>query len=162
MAKFDFKLEGVLRQRKHVEQEKQRVVAEKQKVLVEIQNQLRQLQEALQSTNEDVRKNHLVGRLNMDFIAAHRRFLAGMQRQGVQVMQRLALAQRALDEARLELAEAARGRKAIEKLREKQLERWRADQSRRELAEMDEIGMQLAYRRLAEGSADADEILPTP
>ena len=156
MAKFVFKLEGVLRQRKHVEQEKQRVLAMKQRSFGELQGTLRRLQETVQATNDEVRNNHLVGRLNMDFIAAHRRFLTGMQRQAMAVIQKMALAQRAVDEARAELAEAARRRKVIEKLRERQFQRWRAELDRREQAEMDEIGMQLAYRNLAEDGSLAE------
>ena len=150
MAKFDFKLEGVLRQRKYVEQEKQRELAIRQSQFVELQGALSQLQNMVQQSNEDVRRNHLVGKLNMEFLAAHRRFLTGMQRQALGLMQRLALAQRAVDEARSELAEAAKQRKAIEKLREKQFARWREELAKREVAEMDEIGMQLAYQNLAE------------
>jgi len=161
MPKFVFNLEGVQRQRKQIEQDKQRILAEKQKALVEIQNQLRRLQETLDATNSDVRQNHLVGRLNMEFIAAHRRFLAGMQRQGLAIVQRLTLAQRAVDAARLELAEAAKRRKAIDKLREKQFERWKLEQSRKEQAELDEIGMQLAYQHLTE-VADAESASRDP
>jgi flagellar FliJ protein len=150
MPKFQFNLEGVLRQRKHIEQEKQRVLAEKQTQLVEIQNALRQLEETVRSTNDDVRQNRLVGRLDMNFIAAHRRFLNGMQRQGLELAQRIVLAQRAVDEARAQLAEAAKQRKIIEKLREKQFMRWRENLARREQAEMDEIGMQLAYQNLGD------------
>lgn len=153
MARFVFSLEGVLRQRKHIEQDKQRNLALKQTALVELQESLRRMQETLQASNDDVRQNRLVGRLDMNFISTHRRFLAGMQRQGLQLAQKTALAQRAVDEARAELVEAAKGRKAIEKLREKQLERWKAEQSKKQLAELDEIGTQLAYRNLSEGAA---------
>ena len=154
MAKFVFKLEGVLRQRKHVEQQRQRELAIKQQALVQLQGELQQLQDKVQSANTDVRQNRLVGPLDMQFLAAHRRFLAGMQRQAVGVVQRIALARRGVDDARAVLAEAARQRKVIEKLREKQFERWRAEQNQRELAQLDEIGMQLAYQNLTEESAD--------
>ena len=156
MAKFVFKLEGVLRQRKHVEQQKQRELGLKQRQLVEVQSQLQRLQETVQQANGDVRTNRLVGRLDMQYLAAHRRFLAGMQRQAVATVQKIALAQRAVDEARAAVAEAARQRKVIEKLREKQFERWRAEMNRRELAQLDEIGMQLAYQNLSDGSPDPD------
>jgi flagellar FliJ protein len=151
MAKFVFSLEGVLRQRQQIEDEKQRNLALKQTQLVELQNLLRQMQLEIETANNDVRANRLIGMLNMQFLAAHRRFLAGMQRQAISAMQKLSLAQRAVDEARAELAEAAKGRKAIEKLREKAFERWRAEQDRRELAAADEAGMQLAYEHLAQG-----------
>jgi flagellar protein FliJ len=152
MARFVFKLEGMLRQREHAEQQAQRELAVKQRALVELQGHLQQLQEAVQTANTDVRQNRLVGRLDMSFLAAHRRFLTGMQRQAMGLVQRMTIAQRSVDDARAALAEAAKQRKVIEKLREKQLERWRAEQSRRELAELDEIGMQLAYQNLTDGS----------
>lgn len=154
MAKFVFKLEGVLRQRKQIEQEQQRQLALKLKAMVELQQELQQLQSSLETANQDMRQNRLVGRLDMGFLAAHRRFLTGMQRQAIGIVQKLALAQRAVDEARAELAEAAKGRKIIEKLRERQLERWRAEQAAKEQAEMNEIGMQLAYQNLT-GDRDA-------
>lgn len=150
MARFIFNLEGVLRQRKHLEQEKQRVMAEKLKVVTELQIALRKLQETMQTSNEDVRQNRLVGRLDMSFITAHRRFVASIMRQSQGMVQKIALAQRAADVARAELVEAARGRKAIEKLKEKQFQRWREKQARLEAAQMDEIGMQLAYENLSD------------
>jgi flagellar export protein FliJ len=52
-----------------------------------------------------------------------------------------------LDDARRALAEAAKQRKIIEKLRERQFERWREDQARRETAWLDEAGTQLAAGR---------------
>lgn len=155
MARFVFNLDGVLRQRKRIEQEKQRAMAEKQAVLVELQNALRQMQETVESSNADIRQNRLVGRLDMAFITAHRRFLASMQRQSLSLAQKIALAQRAVEDARAELIEAAKQRKAIEKLREKQFERWRAERARREQAQLDEIGMQLAYHELSEGTERA-------
>ena len=154
MARFVFKLEGVLRQRKQVEQEKQRDLAERQRHLVSIQDALQELQGTVASSNADMRDNRLVGTLNMSFIAAHRRFLAGMQKRSTELMQRIVLATRAVDEARNLLAEAAKQRKAIEKLREKQLERWKEDQAKREAALLDEAGMQLAFENLTELGSD--------
>lgn len=150
MARFVFKLEGVLRQRELMEQAKQRELALKQRQYVELEGALQQLQSAVQMANQDVRENRLVGRLDMSFLAAHRRFLSGMQRRAVELVQRLALAQRGVADARAELAEAAKQRKVMEKLREKQFARWRAEQERRELAQLDEVGMQLAYQNLSE------------
>jgi flagellar export protein FliJ len=57
-----------------------------------------------------------------------------------------------LSAARLQLLTAARERKVIEKLRDRQFARWRAEQDRKEAAVMDEIGTQLAMRRILEGS----------
>jgi flagellar FliJ protein len=150
MPRFVFKLEAVRRQRKHVEQQKQRELAIKQSQLVELQTALQRLHRTVSDNNEDVRRNRLIGKLDMTFLAAHRRFLAGMQRQAIEMVQRIALARRGVDDARAALAEAAKQRKAIDKLRERQYERWRAEADRRESAQLDEIGMQLAYHELME------------
>ena len=150
MAKFIFKLEGLLRQRKHIEQEKQRVLAQKLSHVAELDEALRKIQQTVQASNEEMRGNRLVGQLDMAFITAHRRFMGAMQRQVLALAQRITLAQRAMNEARAELIEAARRRKVIEKLREQQFLRWRENLSRTELAEQDEIGMQLAYQNLTD------------
>ena len=155
MARFVFKLAGVLKQRLHVERQRQRDLAERQAHLASLQQQLKQLNERVQATNDDVRNNHLTGSLDMSFLAAHRRFLATMQRGAVEIVQRMAVAQRQVDEALAALAEAAKQRKAIEKLREKQFERWRAEQDRKEVAELDEVAMQISYHDMTHDAEGA-------
>jgi len=150
MPKFVFQLDGVLRQRKFVEQQKQREHAERQAVLVKMEGELRGLNEQVQLTNDQVRQNHLTGTLDMNFLAAHRRFLIAMQRQALALVQKMAQQKQKVEEARIELAEAAKQRKVIEKLREKHFERWRAALKHRELTEQDEIGMQLSYWNMTE------------
>jgi flagellar FliJ protein len=145
VAKFVFKLASVLKQRLHVERQRQRDLAERQAHLSSLQLQLKQLNERVSATNEDVRNNHLTGKLDMGFLAAHRRFVAAMQRGALEIVQRMAVAQKQVDEALAALAEAAKQRKAIEKLRERQFERWRAEQDRKEVAELDEVAMQMSY-----------------
>jgi len=153
MARFVFSLEAVLRQRKHVEEERQRAFAVVQAQMSTMQNELKAMGSEMQRALEDLRQNHLTGKIDLAFLAAHRRFTAAMQRKAVTLTQRIALFQRQVDEARAALAEAAKNRKAIEKLREKQFEQWRADLHRKELAELDEIGMQLAYRSTGSDAA---------
>jgi flagellar export protein FliJ len=92
----------------------------------------------------------------MNFLAAHRRYLIAMQRQALSVVQKMAQQQHRVEESRKELAEAAKQRKVIEKLREKHFERWRAALKHRELTEQDEIGMQLSYWNIADGESAAE------
>jgi flagellar FliJ protein len=164
MAKFVFNLEALLRQREHAEQQCQRVLAQKQRALAECDAELSRLNETVRKTNDDVRQHHLTGVLDMSFLAAHRRFMFAMQRQALSIAQRIAAAQKSVDEARHALAEAAKQRKVMEKLRERQLERWRAEQSRKDAAEQDEIGMQLSYDNLREAMLDevTEEPEPSP
>lgn len=158
MARFVFKLAGVLKQRVHEERQRQRELAERQAHLASLQQRLRELNDRVQQTNDDVRNNHLTGPLDMSFLAAHRRFLAAMQRGAVETVQRMAVAQRLVEEALASLAEASKQRKIIEKLREKQFERWKAEQDRKEVAELDEVAMQISFhdparREMTEGEA---------
>jgi flagellar FliJ protein len=156
MPNFVFKLEGVLRQRTHLERQKQRELALRMQALTEAQQELERMRDAVAKSNDEVRQNHLVGSLDMSFLAGHRRFLLSMQRQAIAIAQKIAAAQQQVDEARKAVAEAAMQRKIIEKLREKHFDRWRAEIARKEMAEQDEIGMQMAYRNLVESEANAE------
>ncbi|MCC6424115.1 MAG: flagellar export protein FliJ [Phycisphaerales bacterium] len=145
MPKFNFQLEGVLKHRKHIEQLRQRTLAEAQSAMTQLQAQLRQLDESVRRAGSDLRQNHLTGRLDLDYLAAHRRFTLASQRQALALAQKMALVQRQVLEAQSALAHAAKQRKVIEKLRERHHERWSTALGRRELTEQDEIAMQLSY-----------------
>lgn len=144
MAKFAFSLEAVLKQRRWEEQQRQRDFWQRQAQLTELQHRLKRNGEQVQTANDEMRTNRLTGELDLSFLAAHRRFLAAMQRAAIELVQRMAIAARQVEEARTALAEAAKRRKAIEKLRERHLAQWRAQQKRREVIELDEIGMQMS------------------
>lgn len=146
MPKFIFQLEGVLRHRRYVERQRQRDLAAVQAVVAELEIQLRRLDDSVRSVTEDMKKNHLVGRLDLNLLGAHRRYSIAMQRRAVALAQKIAAAQLQAQEAQKRLAEAAKQRKIFEKLREKRREQWIADANRRELMELDETAMRLSYR----------------
>lgn len=145
MARFVFQLEGVLRQRKLVEQDRQRDLAAVLGQLTALQNELKALDASVQATSGDVRANHLTGPLDMSFLAAHRRYLLATQRKAMTLVQQMAEVQKHVDAARGRLAEAAKQRKIIEKLRERQHERWLAEQNRKEMLAADEAATQFAF-----------------
>jgi flagellar FliJ protein len=146
MPKFLFNLEGVLRHRKNVEQQRQREVAEVQAQMTHLQAQLRALDAQVQATNDDVRQNRLLGTVDVNFLTAHRRYLLATQKQAVEIAERMAAVQIKLDEARRALIAAATERKVLEKLREKQEFAWRQEMSRKENAALDEVVTQMSYR----------------
>ena len=143
MAKFVFKLEALLKQRKREEQQCQRRLAEHAAIVNAAEEAVRRINESVRAGHDDVRR-HLMGKLDMGFLTAHRRFMGAMQRQVIELVQKVVQAKKRLEEVRTRLAEAARRRKAIEILREKQFDRWRMQQARAETALGDEIGNQLA------------------
>jgi flagellar FliJ protein len=153
MPRFVFRFQAILDHRHRIEQERQRELAVARKQLLDLETELRGLNDEIRSATTELREHHLVGPISVGFLVSHRRFVLGMQGKAMATVQKMALAQRGVDDARRQLAEAARQRKIMEKLRERHLERWRADLAEKEAREMDEIGMQLAYRNLTD-SAD--------
>ena len=147
MAQFVFQLEGVLRHRKNIEHEKQRALAVVQAKMTALETQLRALDAEVQASNAGVRQNNLIGRIDMGFLAAHRRYLAATQRQAMEIAQRMGAMKVQVEAARQLVAEAAIERKMLEKLREHKQDAWREELRRKEMAEQDEAAMQLSYRK---------------
>ncbi|HEY0009942.1 MAG TPA: flagellar export protein FliJ [Tepidisphaeraceae bacterium] len=154
MAQFTFELDGVLRQRKNVEQLAQRQAAIAQRTLTELQDQLRRLDESVKGVTADVRDNHLTGPINVSFITAHRRYIVNMERAVLDLARQIADAQQKVNQAQAILLEAAKQRKGIEKLRERQLERWTASEAKKENQNLDEAGMQIAFTNLTAAPAE--------
>jgi flagellar FliJ protein len=159
MAKFIFQLDGVLRQRKSVEELRQREMAAAQGELTTLEAELRAMDRVVQESTADVRSHRLVGQLDMGFLAAHRRYTVAMQRKALAVAQKMAAVKTRIEAARKALLEAAKQRKIIEKLRENRKARWADDLGRRETAALDEIGAQIGYRNAIEQFRDFEPII---
>jgi flagellar protein FliJ len=148
MPKFDFKLEGVLRQRKNAEQQLQRELAVFQGEMAELEAELRALDVSVQQTTEDLRQNRMTGRLDLNFLGAHRRFTLAMQRKAMGIAQLMNGVRIKMVESQRKLTEAIKKRKVLEKLREKQFEEWRQAMAKQELHDLDEVAMQMSYRQM--------------
>ncbi|HVT80674.1 MAG TPA: flagellar export protein FliJ [Phycisphaerae bacterium] len=146
MARFRFKLEALLEHRQMVEKEKQRRVAQIQQEIQVIQRQIQDAQMRIALENRTLGTRELTGRLDMTYIATEKKYVGNLQLKIVYAFQKIVEIEKTLAVARAELLEAAKARKVIEKLREKQLARWREELERKEAAAMDEIGTQLAVR----------------
>jgi flagellar FliJ protein len=154
MARFIFQLEGVLRHRKNIEHQRQRGVAEIQAHLSKLEADLKAMDAEVQSVNTDVLQHHMNGKIDTSFLIAHRRFMAAAQKRALELAQRMAAVQVRLDAARRALAEAAKERKVLEKLKEKQQESWQLAVSRKEAAAMDEVAMQISVRKMLAEAAE--------
>ncbi len=155
MPKFVFQLEGVLRQRTHVEQQRQRELAVVQTQMAGLDAELRALDASVRAAEDDLRQNRLVGRIDLAFLAAHRRYAFAMQRKAMGVAQKMAGVQIQLEKAQRNLAEAAKQKKILGKLRERRFARWREEIERRDLVEMDEIAMRLSHHEVGDADAGA-------
>ena len=150
MAKFRFKLEALLEHRQMIEKEKQRRVAQIQQEIQVIQRQIQDAQVRIAMENRTLGTKELTGRLDMSYIATEKKYVGNLQLKIIYAVQRIAEIEKTLAAARGELLAAAKARKVIEKLKEKQLARWRGEQEMKEAAMMDEIGTQVAVRALSQ------------
>src|SRR4051812_12543740 len=103
---FEFRLEALLDMRLRAEKDKQRRVAE---VQAEIQASLRQIQESqaqIQAENHGLTQRELVGRLDMAYIAHEKKFVGNLQVRIILAMQRIAVLEKSLAAARVELLAA--------------------------------------------------------
>src|SRR5438270_1615332 len=144
MAQFHFSLQSVLNHRAQIEQDKQRALAGLQSQMEDQKVALRDLNNSVRSDLSDVRENRLLGKLEISYLTGHRRYMLVLQRRATEMVQRMTLLQRQIDAAHGELVEAAKQRKILEKLRDRQKTRWVAEQTRSELAELDELTMRRA------------------
>jgi flagellar FliJ protein len=150
MAQFHFQLQGVLEHRERIEKDRQRDLAAAQAAMVRLNGELQAIDREVQQNTAQVRDHHLVGRLDMAFLAAHRRYMLGMRRKVVGLAQKISSQQQVVAAARDALAEASKQKKILEKLREKRHEQWMEALARREAAALDELTTQLSFRQLAE------------
>jgi flagellar FliJ protein len=155
MARFKFRLEALLTHRQQVEKEKQRRVAQIQGEIQAVVRHIQETQTRIAAENRTLGTRELTGRLDMQYIAHEKRFVGALAVRISLAMQKLAGLERTLAAARAELLVAARARKVIDKLREKQWRRWRMEQERKEAAVIDEIGTQLAVRNGTEEMVEA-------
>src|SRR5690606_20476133 len=129
--------------------------AEAHQELVQAQQELAALEGDLAEQTDHLRGNHLVGTINLTYLQAHRRFVAGMHGKARLIAQKIAAAQQRVDAARAQLLESTRDRKVLEKLKERQQSRWQEDDDRRSNAELDEVGDRLGAEYLAEGGGES-------
>jgi len=145
MAKFVFQLQGVLRHRESVERVRQRDLALALAERAMVQEQIHRLDEKAKAALADLRANHLIGTIDLAFLASHRRFMMAVQRQGSALVEQLRGRQKLVDIAQTALAEAMKQKKLLTKLRDRQEHRWSEAIARKEIADLDEVATQMSY-----------------
>jgi flagellar FliJ protein len=145
---FTFKLEAVLEQRRLTERLRQGDVATAQRALLKVQAEVDALGAVGRSSAADLRAGGQ--RLSAALLAAHQRFALAMRQKVAALNRQMADARGDLDHAQSKLIEAAKQRKVIEKLREKEHARWLEAQRKRDLIEADEVA-----RRMQDGETPA-------
>lgn len=147
MARFRFKYETLLKHRQMIEDERQRELAQQLRTRMIMTDQLRTMQDTIRDAKRQLGSG-LVGKVDLGAISQFASFSGHTAQRAQQIVIRLAEIEKKVDAARKNLLEATRQRKALELLRDRHLAQWRAEQQRREDAELDEIATQRYTRTL--------------
>ncbi len=138
--------------RKEAEKEKQRKVGRIMQEESEIMAKIRGMEQTIRDQTRFLATQKLTGTLDLTYITQGKVYVGNLNLRIIQAVQQLAAVKQRLKLAQAELLDAARAKKVLEKLKEKQYRRWQEDLARKEAAFMDEIGTQLALRRMNEES----------
>jgi flagellar export protein FliJ len=147
VPKFRFELEAVIKQRLAIERQKQLVLADLERMRLVLEDKLRGFQASITAEKNDLRETlapaSQPGAASVDL--RHVRMQANMSLHLVakaqQAVFQLAALHRRLDAARKDLLAATTRRKAVEKLKERRYELWRAEQASLEARVLDEIAV---------------------
>lgn len=140
MKKFAFKLQGVLEHRLAIEEEKKRAFAEVLALVEAKQRQLDGIYGLLAAEREQL-AGKTIGELDVEKLLAHRRYVGSLELRLGQLHGELHKRQQLLEIRRKALVEASRDRKALEKLKERQLEQWVVETRRLEQKALDEVAL---------------------
>ena len=146
MPRFRFELEGLLLARQSVERERQLDVAKLEQERLAIERRIRSHQQFIAGGKDAVRER-LSGSVDVGTLRAHAGETLNHMRAAQQEVITLAGVHQRLDKARARLIEAARDRRAIERLRERRFDEWKTRIEKLEDARLDELAMQIESRK---------------
>jgi flagellar FliJ protein len=138
MAKFRFPLDPLLRQRQREEDALKRELGALEFARREIEDRLAARQSEIAGGKASLRSS-LVGRLDVAALRQQATATVAVDRLARRTVIDLAGHIQRIERARAALVEAARRRRAIEMLRERRLEEWKATRDRAETAFLDEL-----------------------
>ncbi|MEE9129509.1 MAG: flagellar FliJ family protein [Phycisphaerales bacterium] len=146
MARFVFSLEPVLKSRRRAEETFQRDVAGIERERMRLEEILRGHQRSLVS-NKDVLRAGLTGLIEVRDLRLHANSSLQVMHRAQQIVLELAGVYKRLEAARTRLIEASRRRRAIEFVRDRRYEQWKAALNKAETAALDELAVIAAARK---------------
>lgn len=143
MKKFKFRLEPLLKLRKAHEDEKKRAVGVLLSEIHEQQRQALEMDVQLQQEGDLLKEQYMQDNIDLDWVSHYRRYVSSVQHAINQRIDNVTKIQGSLNHARAELAEAAKQKKILEKLKEKKQKRYHAELRRQESRAEDEMATQV-------------------
>ncbi|HOW73133.1 MAG TPA: flagellar FliJ family protein [Phycisphaerae bacterium] len=140
MAKrFKFRFETMLRIRRQREDERKRIVAGRLREIRNLQNHMASLEKQIHDELRAIRIGRQPGTIDMQQIIRHRQWLGGLHKGVLEGQAKARFLEAELARERADLAEAAKQRRILEKLKERQWEQHRGEQDRVEALAADDL-----------------------
>ena len=157
MAKrFTFRFDTLLKIRRQREDEHKRIVADRLTEIARVQQEIDGLQRQITDELQAVRDGQSPGTIDMQKIVRHRHWLGRLHKSILDSQARQGYLEGQLVQERAALAEAAKQRRILEKLKEHQLERYRIEQNRQETREADDLtGVRFVFEGVSPASDSA-------
>ncbi|MCH9023340.1 MAG: flagellar FliJ family protein [Planctomycetes bacterium] len=158
MKRFSFRLETLLRLRRQQEQTKKGVVGGLMSRINEQQRRAVALQTGLMEEGRQLKERYLQGNVNLDLVGYYYRYATQVGQAIQRRIEGVGQIQKELMGARGELVEAARTRKVLEKLKERQQGRYDLRLRRLEQVEQDEVAARKTVRMPFGRAQDARDV----
>ena len=155
MPRFRFPLDPLLEARRRAEQHRQRAVAELQRHRLDLEEALRRQQQFISEGKQSLR-NRLLGCVDIIALRSHAACTIDLTRKAQRIVLELAGVHQRLEQARQDLYEAMKQRRALERLRELRYEQWRQRLRKAEETALDELAVAAAARETQHGEAATD------
>lgn len=140
MKRFRYRMESLLKIKRHRERERQKEHAEALQKVFDQQEQLRRIDDS-RSTMLDRQRDRQVGNLSLTYLQLCSRYLVKLKRDTLVGRETLRAYEVEAEKRRQRLVKASQERQMYEKLKERQKERFYKDADRRENKENDEIAL---------------------
>jgi len=141
MAKFSFRLRPLLKVHQAARDERRSQLAQAYQADQILQDQQQEVESEIQSMKSQTRDTSEAGPLNVDRLLGTHRYELVLQSQRQLLHQQRGQLAEEIGRRREMLLEADKKVKALEKLREKQLQRHRLQESRRDIKLIDEVAL---------------------
>jgi len=151
MPRFQFRFSSLLKHRRRIEQDRRRQLAGHLRTQMILRNQLRTMQQSITASKQEA-ADLLVGKVDVDAISRMGAYASHTQLSGQRIVMKLASLERDIHQARANLLDATRQRKALELLRQKHFEAWKTEQQRKETRELDDLANSAFVRRMIGGT----------
>lgn len=155
MARFTFRLQSVLEHKQRLEELAQQEHARAQAAQVREEHHLARLIEAEHTAVDELERQRFTGRLNIEALQLGMSYLDTLKVQLLRQEQVVTRVQAHTEAQREQLVERMQERKALERLREKQLAAFVAEENRRETAAADDLVVMRHARQMIESRREA-------